>query len=150
VVQALLSTKLAVLGDACLAEVGPFTAADEQDAADDAERLIARMAPASKDVRVLVAAGVHAFQDDPDRFARPEGADRTQHPSALLISAVLRARVPGTRRGRGEPADAGAAAAAERLERERAEATARVDRATGSSLRALLVGDPATADQARR
>jgi hypothetical protein len=88
VVSVILSEPLEVFGYTSLRRLAPFTATHQAEAAADVERLRVWIAPQSQDPRLLVAAGIQAFADDPDGFVRTG--------TAALVYARI-ASVPGAR-----------------------------------------------------
>ncbi|HZO67578.1 MAG TPA: hypothetical protein VFB74_21495 [Kribbellaceae bacterium] len=97
VVSVILSEPLDVLGHAPLRRFAPFTTALQTQVIIDAERLRAWVPPHSQDPRLLVAAGILAFSDDPDAFVRNGTA-------ALVFARIAGAatRAPGGLDGRRE------------------------------------------------
>ncbi len=70
VVSVILSEPLDVLGRVLLRRFAPFTATWLSQVRMEAERLRAWIPPQSEDPRLVVAAGIRAFADDPEAFVR--------------------------------------------------------------------------------
>lgn len=93
VVSVIVSEPLEVFGYTSLRRLAPFTVGHQAEAAADAERLRTWVAPRSEDPRLLVAAGIQAFADDPDGFARTGTAALVYGRIASASGAVSRAPV---------------------------------------------------------
>ncbi|HEU4947165.1 MAG TPA: hypothetical protein VFT31_08435 [Kribbella sp.] len=89
VVDVLIESKLEVLGGRPLRGVEPFTVAQQEQAVEDAGRL-GLVPPKSQDPRVLIAAGVRAFADNPASFVK-------QGKAALVFDLIESIRAAGTR-----------------------------------------------------
>ncbi|GAA1783748.1 hypothetical protein GCM10009712_33830 [Pseudarthrobacter sulfonivorans] len=70
VVTTIVTTPLGILGDAPLSRFEPFTAARQEQADADAGRLRYGVEPVSTDSRLLIAAGIQAFVDEPELFVQ--------------------------------------------------------------------------------
>jgi hypothetical protein len=107
VVAALLDTPLRVLdGGRLITDTAWFTSAHDERAVTDADRLLQGLTPTSRDVRELVAAGVHAFRRAPSPFLA--SAQRPgDSPAERLLAAIVATRPGGTRGGVGPVAAAG-------------------------------------------
>jgi hypothetical protein len=108
VVDVIVSTPLDVLGGARLRDFEPFTAALQTQAVGDADRLGAEVPAVSQNPRVLIAAGVRAFADDPDGFVERGTA-------AVLFQRIVSIRAAGTRGADDGPASQALAARDRRL-----------------------------------
>jgi hypothetical protein len=93
VVEALLEGTYPALGGSVRSIVS-FTPLEHEAAVDEAERLLGGQVLAVRDIRILVAAGAHAFRSDPRTF-------RSDRVGGRVLDRAVELRQKGVRRGAG-------------------------------------------------